>query len=79
MPDTIRVLLHAQLRHYNGGREETMLPYTPGATVGDYLDRLGIPGHEVAGVVIDGRLSGDRTIVLERESVLELIPAISGG
>ncbi len=81
MPETIRVrvLLHAQLRHYNDGCEETTLPYTLGATVGDYLDQLGIPGHEYAGVVIDGRLNGDRTIVLEPEAVLELLPAISGG
>jgi hypothetical protein len=79
MPETIKVLLHAQLRYYNGGREETTLPYTPGATVGDYLDQLDIPGHEHAGVIIDGRLSGDRTIVVGSGAVLELVPAISGG
>jgi len=75
----IRVLLHAHLRHYNQGDDQTTLPYSPGATVADYLGRLAIPGHEYMGVVVNGTLTGDTSIVLAPGSVLELVPAISGG
>ncbi len=75
----LRVLLHAQLRHYNGGSEETTLPFSRGATVAHYLTLLGIPGHEFAGVVLDGTLTGDTSLVPAEDSVLELMPAMSGG
>jgi molybdopterin converting factor small subunit len=76
---TIQVLLHAQLRYYNGGSEETTLPFVSGATVTDYVEQLAIPGYEWMGVIIDGTLSNDLSTVLERGTVLELIPAVSGG
>ncbi len=80
MPEeSLRILLHAHLRHYNEGREETSLPFRAGATVAEYLAVLDIPGHEFAGVVLDGELTGDVTLVPQRDSVLELVPAMSGG
>ncbi len=72
-------MLHAHLRHYNQGSEETSLPFAPGATVADYLAQLSIPGHEYMGVVIDGTLTSDTTQVLEPGARLELVPAMSGG
>lgn len=79
MAAPVRVMLHAHLRHYNHGSEETTLPFAPGATVADYLERLAIPRHEYMGVVVDGTLTGDTSIVLAPGAVLELMPAISGG
>jgi len=79
MAADIRVMLHAQMRHYNGGSEETSLPFVVGATSGDYLERLAIPQHEYMGLIIDGILTNDRTLVLSPGSLLELVPAISGG
>ncbi len=76
---TLRILLHAHLRHYNEGREETSLPFRDGATVAEYLATLAIPGHEFAGVVLDGELTGDTAQVPGPDSVLELVPAMSGG
>ena len=77
--EPVRILLHAHLRHHNGGEEETSLPFMPGASVGDYLAQLAIPEHEFMGLVLDGRLTGDRSLVPEPGSVLELVPAMSGG
>lgn len=80
MPEaTLRILLHAHLRHYNDGREETSLPFRAGATVAEYLATLDIPGHEFAGVVLDGELTGDTSRIPRVDSVLELVPAMSGG
>ena len=79
MSETITVLLHAHLRHYNQGSEETTLPFVDGATVAEYLDRLAIPGHEYMGVIVDGTLTGDKSIELPAGATLELVPAISGG
>ena len=76
---TIEVLLHAQLRYYNGGSEETSLPHTPGATVAEYLEQLAIPDHEYMGLIIDGTLTTKTTAVLAPGTVLELMPAMSGG
>ncbi len=80
MPEqTLRILLHAQLRHYNDGKDETALPFKPGAPIAHYLEQLNIPGHEFAGVVLDGVLTGDTSLVPGPDSVLELMPAMSGG
>ena len=38
-----------------------------------------IMGHEFAGVVLDGELTGDTAQVPGPDSVLELVPAMSGG
>jgi len=77
--DTITVLLHAHLRHYNGGEEELRLPHQEGSTVQAYLDSLAIPQHEYMGVVLDGTLTGDLSLVPAAGAVLELVPAMSGG
>lgn len=79
MPQQIVVILHAHLRHYNNGNEQTTLPFVTGATVADYLEVLAIPGHEYMGVVVNGTLTGDTTIVLEPGDELGLVPAMSGG
>ncbi len=55
------------------------LPFEAGATIAHYLELLNIPGHEFAGVILDGTLTGDTSLVPERHSVLELMPAMSGG
>lgn len=75
----IKIMLHAHLRHHNGGREALSLPYCAGATIAEYLTQLAVPEHEFMGVVLDGELSGDRGRVPGPGSVLELIPAMSGG
>lgn len=79
MPATVRVMLHAHLRHHNGGAEELILPHRPGATIEAYLAQLTVPAHEFMGVVLDGELSGDLTRVPGPGSTVELIPAMSGG
>lgn len=75
----MRVLLHAHLRYHNDGAVETSVPFRAGATVGDYLAVLAIPEHEFYGVVLDGTLSGDRSLVPMEGSTLELVPAIGSG
>ncbi len=79
----IRVLLNAQLRYYNGGDEESNVPFVPGATVGDYVARVveqhSIPTHEYYGYVLDGTMTGDESLVPGPGSTLELVPALSGG
>ena len=58
----VRVMLHAHLRHYNGGDEESQVAFVPGATLGDYVARIvaqhAIPAHEYHGYVLDGTLIG---------------------
>jgi len=76
---TIRVVLHAHLRHHNGGAEELTLAHRAGATIESYLAQLTVPRHEFMGVVLDGELSGDLSRVPGPGSTLELIPAMSGG
>ena len=79
MSETIKILLRAHLRYNNGGREEIDLPFRAGATIADYLKQLPVPTHEFMGVALDGELSGDLTRIPAAGSVLELIPAMSGG
>jgi molybdopterin converting factor small subunit len=76
---TITVMLHAHLRHHNGGREELRLPHRPGATVADYIASLAIPGHEYMGVVLDGELTDRLDQVPAPGAVVELVPAVTGG
>ena len=78
-PAVIQILLHAQLRYYNGGDERLVLPWRDGATIRDYIDPLQIPGHEWMGTVLDGELSSDLDRVPGPGSTLELVPAMSGG
>jgi hypothetical protein len=76
---TITVMLHAHLRHYNGGREELRLPHREGATVADYIEGLAIPGHEYMGVVLNGVLTDRLDRVPGPGAVVELVPAVTGG
>jgi hypothetical protein len=75
----IQVVLHAHLRYYNDGDEETSLPFVEGASVADYVAQLSIPDHEFMGVVLDGTLTGDLGLVPGAGARLELVPAMSGG
>ncbi len=75
----LRVLLHAHLRFHNDGEVESSVRYRPGATIAEYLAELAIPEHEFYGVVLDGILSGDRSLVPQEGSTLELLPAIASG
>jgi hypothetical protein len=75
----VQVVLHAQLRYYNDGEEETTLPFAVGSTIADYIARLPIPQHEFMGVVLDGTLTGDLTLVPVAGARIELVPAMSGG
>ena len=76
---SVRIVLHAHLRHHNQGQEQLTLPHCPGASIADYLAQLTVPPHEFMGVVLDGELSGDLSRVPAVGSVVELIPAMSGG
>ena len=78
-PEVVHVVLHAQLRHYNGGAEAVGWPWRADWTIRDYIDALQIPGHEWMGVVLDGEMSGDVSRVPGPGSTLELVPAMSGG
>ncbi len=79
----MRVLLHAQLRHYNEGNEESSVPFVPGATLGDYVqcitEQHSIPAHEFHGYVLDGKLTSDTSLIPSPGSTVELVPALSGG
>ncbi len=77
--DVVHVRLHAQLRYYNGGDVELCRPWQAGATIREYIEPLGIPGHEWMGTVLDGELSSDLDRIPEPGSTLELVPAMSGG
>jgi sulfur carrier protein ThiS len=76
---TITVVLHAHLRHHNGGEERLTVPHRPEATVADYVAALAIPGHEFMGVVLDGELMTALDGVPEQGATLELVPAVTGG
>lgn len=79
MSELIQVVLHAQLRYYNDGDENTTLPFVAGSSIADYIAQLTIPEHEFMGVVLDGTLTGDLTLVPTAGARIELVPAISGG
>ena len=76
---TISVILHAHLRHHNGGEERLTMPHRPGATVADYVAQLAIPSHEFMGVVLDGELTSELDRVPRPGATLELVPAVTGG
>jgi len=76
---TITMVLHAHLRHHNGGQERLELPHREGATVADYVAAAAIPGHEFMGVVLDGELMTRLDRVPEPGATVELVPAVTGG
>ena len=76
---SVQVVLHAQLRYYNDGEEEMTLPHVAGSSIADYVGQLPIPEHEFMGVVLDGTLTGDLTLVPAAGARIELVPAMSGG
>ena len=75
----VKLLLRAHLRLHNSGQEELLLPHVQGASIAHYLAQTTVPAHEFMGVVLDGVLSGDLTRVPGPGSVVELVPAMSGG
>ena len=72
----IEVRLFASLRKYTNQKNRIQLE--DGATVGDSLERLGIPPSEVAIILVDGRHAPQDQPLHDGETV-SLFPAIAGG
>jgi len=73
---TITVKLFATLRLY-GEKEQTVVSETR-LSPSDIIDRLRLPGKEVAIIMINGRHAQIDTILNDGD-VLSLFPAVGGG
>jgi len=74
----VEVKLFAILRQYIDGAASTDVEIEPGETVGDVLDRLGVP-HDQTRVMFLNSRAVDLTHVLQGGEELSVFPAIGGG
>ena len=72
----IEVRLFASLRKYTN--EKNKIELEEGASVGDFLERIGIPPSEVAIILVNGRHAEQNEPLQDGETV-SLFPAIAGG
>ena len=72
----VELKLFASLRKYGPAQEEIEL--AEGATVGDLLERLGVPPSEVAIALVNGRHAHNELPLCDGET-LALFPPIAGG
>ena len=74
----ITVNLYANLREYTGGASSVNLDVETGQTVGDVLDRLGIPRDKTRIIFVNNRSAkfGDS---LQGQERIDLFSAIGGG
>jgi molybdopterin converting factor small subunit len=72
----IEVRLFAGLRKYTN--EKNRIQLEEGATVYDFLEKLGIPPSEVAIILVNGRHATKDHPLRDAETV-SLFPALAGG
>jgi molybdopterin converting factor small subunit len=78
----IEVRLFATLREYlpaGSSRTSARLEMPSGASIGDVLDRLGIPREAAHLVLVNGLHEADLQRVLEGGLVLSIWPPVAGG
>ena len=74
----IKVSLYAGLRAVIGGKRSVELEIEPGRTVGDVLDRLGVPRNQTRILFVNSRPAGLSDTLHEGDHVA-VFPAIGGG
>jgi len=74
----IKVSLYAGLRAVLGGKPSVALDIEPGQTVGDVLDRLGVPRDQTRILFVNNRHAGLSDPLHEGDHVA-VFPAIGGG
>lgn len=72
----IEVRLFASLRKYTNQKDKIELE--DGASVSDFLQRIGVPPSEVAIILVNGRHAAQDQPLHDGETV-SLFPAIAGG
>ena len=72
------VNLYAALRASIGGKPSVEVEIEPGQTVGDVLDRLGIPRDQTRIILVNGRHAAPADPLQGGEHVA-VFPAIGGG
>jgi molybdopterin converting factor small subunit len=77
MPE-VQVKLYATFRQYLGGRPSAAVEIEPGETVGEVLERLGVPSEQARLVFVDAKAAAlDHP--LQGGEQLAVFPAIAGG
>jgi molybdopterin converting factor small subunit len=74
----ITVSLYAGLRALIGGKRSVGLALEPGQTVGDVLDRLGVPRDQTRIFFVNSRHAGLSDVLHDGDHVA-VFPAIGGG
>ncbi|MHC4180325.1 MAG: MoaD/ThiS family protein [Planctomycetota bacterium] len=77
MPE-VKVNLYATLRSHIGGAPSVQLEIDPGQTVGQVLERLGVPTGQTRIIFVNNRAAG-LSHVLQDGDKLGVFPAIGGG
>jgi molybdopterin converting factor small subunit len=72
----IEIRLFASLRNY--ANDKSKIELEDGATVSDFIERIGVPPSEVAIILVDGRHAHEDQRLHDGEAV-SLFPAIAGG
>ncbi len=73
----ITLILNGHLRHFRGNKEE-VVELSGGESLGRILESLDIPPGDVMAFFIDGK-NYNKDHVPHDGSIVEVIPAISGG
>jgi molybdopterin converting factor small subunit len=74
----VKVSLYAGLRALIGGKRSVELEIEPGQTVGDVLNRLGVPRDQTRILFVNSRHAGLSDPLLAGDQVA-VFPAIGGG
>jgi molybdopterin synthase sulfur carrier subunit len=74
----VKLSLYAALRAYIGGKPSVDLEIEPGETVGQLLDRLGVPRRETRILFVNGRAASLSDKLAGGEQI-GVFPAIGGG
>jgi molybdopterin converting factor small subunit len=74
----VRVNFYATLRRYAGGAPSVQVEVQPGQTVGQVLDRLGVPTDQTRIIFVDHR-AADLSRPLQGGEQVGVFPAIGGG
>lgn len=72
----IEVRLFASLRKY--ANDKSRIQLGEGASVSDFIEKIGVPPSEVAIILVDGRHARQEQRLHDGEAV-SLFPAIAGG
>jgi molybdopterin converting factor small subunit len=74
----VKLNLYAALRAYIGGKPSVELEIEPGQTVGELLDRLGVPRGQTRILFVNNRTAGLSDKLSGGEQI-GVFPAIGGG